>query len=402
MKYALILGDGMADYPIPALNGKTPLAVADKPYMNLLAETGEIGLVKTVPDGYKPGSDVANLGALGYDATKCYTGRSPLEALSIGIDMKSDDVAVRTNLVTLGDEENFADKTMVDYSAGEITTDEARELIEFLQENLGNDKYSFHAGVSYRHCLIIAHGSVNMQLTPPHDISGKKIGAYLPAGDGSGELAELIRRSNELLSSHPVNLARKAAGKNPANSIWFWGQGTRPALENFRERYGLSGGMVSAVDLLKGIAIGAGMKSVDVEGATGTLSTNFEGKAKAATELLDNGCDFVFVHLEAPDECGHQGDLEGKIKAIELVDKKILGPVYEHLKASGEDFAIMVMPDHFTPVSILTHSREPVPYLMYSSKRALSAGGEYNEKAAAESGIYYDKPWELTNKFFAL
>ena len=291
---------------------------------------------------------------------------------------------------------------MVDYSAGEITTDEARELIEFLQEKLGNDKYSFHAGVSYRHCLIIAHGSVNMQLTPPHDISGKKIGAYLPAGDGSGELIELIRRSNELLSSHPVNLARKAAGKNPANSIWFWGQGTRPALENFRERYGLSGGMVSAVDLLKGIAIGAGMKSVDVEGATGTLSTNFEGKAKAATELLDNGCDFVFVHLEAPDECGHQGDLEGKIKAIELVDKKILGPVYEHLKASGEDFAIMVMPDHFTPVSILTHSREPVPYLMYSSKRALSAGGEYNEKAAAESGIYYDKPWELTNKFFAL
>lgn len=402
MKYALILGDGMADYPIPALNGKTPLAVADKPYMNLLAETGEIGLVKTVPDGYKPGSDVANLGALGYDATKCYTGRSPLEALSIGIDMKSDDVAVRTNLVTLGDEADFADKTMVDYSAGEITTDEARELIEFLQEKLGNDKYSFHAGVSYRHCLIIAHGSVNMQLTPPHDISGKKIGAYLPAGDGSGELAELIRRSNELLSSHPVNLARKAAGNNPANSIWFWGQGTRPALENFRERYGLSGGMVSAVDLLKGIAIGAGMKSVDVEGATGTLSTNFEGKAKAATELLDNGCDFVFVHLEAPDECGHQGDLEGKIKAIELVDKKILGPVYEHLKASGEDFAIMVMPDHFTPVSILTHSREPVPYLMYSSKRALSAGGDYNEKAAAESGIYYDKPWELTNKFFAL
>lgn len=402
MKYALILGDGMADYPIPALGGKTPLAVADKPYMNLLAETGEIGLVKTVPDGYKPGSDVANLGALGYDATKCYTGRSPLEALSIGIDMKSDDVAVRTNLVTLGDEADFADKTMVDYSAGEITTDEARELIEFLQEKLGNDKYSFHAGVSYRHCLIIAHGSVNMQLTPPHDISGKKIGAYLPAGDGSGELAELIRRSNELLSSHPVNLARKAAGKNPANSIWFWGQGTRPALENFRERYGLSGGMVSAVDLLKGIAIGAGMKSVDVEGATGTLSTNFEGKAKAATELLDNGCDFVFVHLEAPDECGHQGDLEGKIKAIELVDKKILGPVYEHLKASGEDFAIMVMPDHFTPVSILTHSREPVPYLMYSSKRALYAGGDYNEKAAAESGIYYDKSWELTNKFFAL
>lgn len=361
MKYALILGDGMADYPIPALNGKTPLAVADKPYMNLLAETGEIGLVKTVPDGYKPGSDVANLGALGYDATKCYTGRSPLEALSIGIDMKSDDVAVRTNLVTLGDEADFADKTMVDYSAGEITTDEARELIEFLQEKLGNDKYSFHAGVSYRHCLIIAHGSVNMQLTPPHDISGKKIGAYLPAGDGSGELAELIRRSNELLSSHPVNLARKAAGKNPANSIWFWGQGTRPALENFRERYGLSGGMVSAVDLLKGIAIGAGMKSVDVEGATGTLSTNFEGKAKAATELLDNGCDFVFVHLEAPDECGHQGDLEGKIKAIELVDKRYSDPFTNTSKRRERISRLWLCPTTSRPFPFSPTRANPCP-----------------------------------------
>lgn len=402
MKYAIILGDGMGDYPIPALGGRTPLETAVTPCMDMLAKTGKVGLVKTVPDGYKPGSDVANLGALGYDATKCYTGRSPLEALSIGIDMKDDDVALRTNLVTLGDEEVFGDKVMKDYSAGEITTAEADELISFLQEKLGNERFSFHAGVSYRHCLIIAHGTTSMTLTPPHDISGKRIGEYLPKGDFAEELTALIIRANELLSEHPVNKKRVLSGKNPANSIWFWGQGTRPALEKFSERYGISGGMVSAVDLLKGIAIGAGMKSVDVEGATGTLSTNFEGKAKAACDLLDGGCDFVFVHLEAPDECGHQGDLEGKIKAIEAVDRRILRPVYEHLAASGEDFAIMVMPDHYTPISLLTHTREPVPFLMYSSARILGDGRAYNEKSAAESGVYYDKPWELTREFFAL
>lgn len=322
MKYALILGDGMGDYPVPALGGRTPLEVADKPCMDMLAKTGRVGLVKTVPDGYKPGSDVANLGALGYDASACYTGRSPLEALSIGIDMKEDDVAVRMNLVTLSDEEDFAEKTMKDYSAGEITTPEARELVEYLGRELGSDRFAFYPGVSYRHCLIIAHGSTDMQLTPPHDISGKKIGDYLPKGDLSAELTELVRRSNELLSNHPINKKRVLSGQNPANSVWFWGQGTRPALENFEKRYGLKGGMVSAVDLLKGIAIGAGMKSVDVEGATGTLSTNFAGKAKAACDLLDGGCDFVFVHLEAPDECGHQGDVEGKVRAIECVDKK--------------------------------------------------------------------------------
>lgn len=402
MKYALILGDGMADYPVPALGGRTPLEVADTPAMDLLAKTGKVGLVKTVPDGYKPGSDVANLGALGYDAKVCYTGRSPLEALSMGIDMKEDDVALRTNLVTLSEEENFEDKTMKDYSAGEITTAEARELVAFLQEKLGDERFSFHPGVSYRHCLIIAHGSTDMQLTPPHDISGKRIGEHLPKGDFAAELTDLIMRANALLSEHPVNKKRVLNGQNPANSIWFWGQGTRPALENFEQRYGLKGGMVSAVDLLKGIAKGAGMKSVDVEGATGTLSTNFAGKAKAACDLLDGGCDFVFVHLEAPDECGHQGDLEGKIKAIECVDGKILAPVLEHLRASGEDFAVMVMPDHFTPVSLLTHSREPVPFLMYASFRALGDGRAYNEKSAAESGVYYDDPSVLAREFFSL
>ena len=402
MKYALILGDGMGDYPAPELGGKTPLEVADKPCMNMLAKTGKVGLVKTVPDSCKPGSDVANLGALGYDATKCYTGRSPLEALSIGVKMKDDDVALRMNLVTLGDEEKFEDKTMVDYSAGEISTPEARELVEYLGRELGNERFAFYAGVSYRHCLIIAHGSVAMQLTPPHDISGKRVGDHLPQGDFAEELFALMKRANELLSKHPVNKKRVLSGQKPANSIWFWGQGTRPALENFHEKYGIYGGMVSAVDLLKGIAIGTGMKSVDVEGATGTLSTNCEGKVKAALGLLADGCDFVFVHLEAPDECGHQGDLQGKIKAIEMVDKRILQPIYDSLKASGEDFAIMVMPDHYTPVTLLTHSREPVPFLMYSSKRALTAGGEYNERAAKESGVFYEKPWELTKEFFSL
>lgn len=402
MKYALILGDGMADYPVSALGGRTPLEVADTPAMDLLAKTGKVGLVKTVPDGYKPGSDVANLGALGYDAKVCYTGRSPLEALSMGIDMKEDDVALRTNLVTLSEEENFEDKTMKDYSAGEITTAEARELVAFLQEKLGDERFSFHPGVSYRHCLIIAHGSTDMQLTPPHDISGKRIGEHLPKGDFAAELTDLIKRANALLLAHPINKKRVLNGQNPANSIWFWGQGTRPALENFEQRYGLKGGMVSAVDLLKGIAKGAGMKSVDVEGATGTLSTNFAGKAKAACDLLDGGCDFVFVHLEAPDECGHQGDLEGKIKAIECVDGKILAPVLEHLRASGEDFAVMVMPDHFTPVSLLTHSREPVPFLMYASFRILGDGRAYNEKSAAESGVYYDDPSVLAREFFSL
>lgn len=402
MKYALILGDGMGDYPAPELGGKTPLEAADKPCMNMLAKTGKVGLVKTVPDGCKPGSDVANLGALGYDATKCYTGRSPLEALSIGVKMKDDDVALRMNLVTLGDEEKFEDKTMVDYSAGEISTPEARELVEYLGRELGNERFAFYAGVSYRHCLIIAHGSVAMQLTPPHDISGKRVGDHLPQGDFAEELLALMERANELLSKHPVNKKRVLSGQKPANSIWFWGQGTRPALENFHEKYGIYGGIVSAVDLLKGIAIGTGMKSVDVEGATGTLSTNCEGKVKAALGLLADGCDFVFVHLEAPDECGHQGDLQGKIKAIEMVDKRILQPIYDSLKASGEDFAIMVMPDHYTPVTLLTHSREPVPFLMYSSKRALTAGGEYNERAAKESGVFYEKPWELTKEFFSL
>lgn len=405
MKYALVLGDGMADYPIDALGGKTPLAVANKPYMNTLAKSGKVGMVKTVPDGMKPGSDVANLGALGYDARKCYTGRSPLEALSIGIDLADDDLAIRTNLVTLSDDEPFESKVMLDYSAGEITTEESTELINFIGEKLGSELVKFYPGVSYRHCLIVSkfspENASKITFTPPHDISGKVIGNYLPTGLMSEKFEDLMRRSNELLTNHPINQKRILSGKKPANNLWFWGQGTKPVLENFKGKYGKNGGMISAVDLLKGIAIGSGMTSVDVVGATGTLDSNFDGKAQAAIDLFKKGTDFVFIHLEAPDECGHQGDLQGKIKAIETIDEKILKPVYDYLKDSGEDFAILVMPDHRTPLAIRTHSSEPVPFLMYSSMSNLGGADGYDE-FVAENGDYFPSPDLLLNELFSL
>ncbi|MEG1529410.1 MAG: cofactor-independent phosphoglycerate mutase [Clostridia bacterium] len=402
MKYILVLGDGMADYPISALDGGTPLSVSKTPYMDKLAKSGKQGVVKTVPTGFKPGSDVANLGALGYDATKCYTGRSPLEALSIGIKMEADDLALRTNLVTLSDDAVFENKKMVDYSAGEISTAEARELIAFVGKNLGNEKFNFYSGVSYRHCLIIKHSSPNDILTPPHDISGKVIGEYMPKGAYGNELTSLIKQSYELLKNHPINQKRVLNGQNPANSIWFWGEGTKPSLDNFSSRFHKTGGMISAVDLLKGIAIGSGMTSVDVVGATGTLSTNFDGKAAAAIKLLEDGLDFCMIHLEAPDECGHQGDLSGKIKAIELIDQKIIGTIYEHFMSTGQPFAMLVMPDHFTPISKLTHTSEPVPFLLYSSKETLGSADAYNEKTAYATGNSYQEPWKLTEEFLSL
>lgn len=405
MKYALVLGDGMADYPVEALGGKTPLAVAHKPYMEMLAKKGKVGLVKTVPDGLKPGSDVANLGALGYDATKCYTGRSPLEALSMRIDLNANDLAIRTNLVALSDDEPFEKKIMLDYSGGEISTEESTVLINYIEEKLGSELLRFYAGVSYRHCLIVSKFAPEnvgkIAFTPPHDISGKVIGEYLPKGLMSEEFLSLMKRSHELLKNHPINQKRVLSGKKPANNLWFWGQGTKPALDNFKEKYALSGGMISAVDLLKGIAIGTGMTSVDVVGATGTLNSNFDGKAAAAIDLFKSGTDFVFIHLEAPDECGHQGDLNGKIKAIETVDEKILKPVYEYLKSSGEDFAILVMPDHRTPLAIKTHSSEPVPFLLYSSSNDLGGADGYDE-FVAEAGDYYPSPDLLVNEFFSL
>lgn len=402
MKYALILGDGMGDYPQDKLDGKTPLEYAKTPYMDMLAKTSKVGLVKTVPNGFKPGSDVANLGALGYDATKCYTGRSPLEALSIGIDMSNDDLALRTNLVTVSTEDNFIDKTMIDYSSGEITTEEARELINFVNQKIGSDKFVFYPGISYRHCLIIKHATPNETLTPPHDITLKPVKGHLPEGKLGKELTDLIIKSYDILKDHPINKARIKKGLNPANCIWFWGEGTKPNIESFESKYHKSGAMISAVDLLKGIAIGGKMKSIDVEGATGTLSSNFDGKAKACIESFKSGSEFCMIHLEAPDECGHQGDLEGKIKAIEIIDQKIIKPVYDYLKSTNEDFALLIMPDHLTPLCIRTHSSEPVPFMLYCSYKKLGEHSAYNEKEAEASNLFYEKPWELTEELFSL
>ena len=399
MKYALILLDGMADYPVPSLGDKTPLEFARTPMMDKLAKTSEIGLVRTIPQDFAPGSDVANLGVLGYDVRDCYTGRSPLEALSMGIKMRDDDLALRANLVTLSGDEEFKDKTMLDYSAGEISTEEARVLIDCLSQRLKLENARLHAGISYRHCLILNSAKPDEILIPPHDITAKRIGEYLPQG-GLGEyLTSLIKKSYDILKDHPVNVARVSKGKAPANAFWFWGEGTRPAIENFEKKYGKRGAIISAVDLLKGIAIGSGMQSIDVEGATGTLSTNFDGKAAAAVKAFEKN-DFCMVHLEATDECGHQGDLQGKIRAIELIDQKIIAPVFSALSNQG-DFAMLVMPDHYTPVSKRTHTSEPVPYMLYNSSFLLGMHASYSEKEAQNSGILLEKPWYLTNRFMS-
>lgn len=401
MKYVIILGDGMGDYPIDLLDGKTPLAVAKKPMMDYLAQRGEVGLVKTVPDGFAPGSDVANLGVLGYDVRECYTGRSPLEALSMGIALDYDDVSFRTNLVTLSDEEAFDHKKMVDYSAGEISSEDGAELIKAVADALGDDRVKFYPGICYRHLLVlkgVGKDSINdLILTPPHNITGQEIGNHLPEGSLGERLTALIMASNEVLKNHNINQKRTLSYQNVANNIWFWGQGTSPRLESFEQKYGLKGAIISAVDLLKGIAKGAEMYAPMIEGATGLLNTNYEGKAQTALALLEK-YDFVFVHLEAPDECGHQRDLEGKIKAIELIDEKILTPIYNGLKGKT-DFKIMVLPDHRTPVSVGTHTSEPVPYFIYNSTKEL-AGTAYDEMTAEATGCYIPEASTLTKKFF--
>lgn len=399
MKYILVLCDGMADFPIPALNGSTTMTIARKPYMDMMSQSGLIGRVKTVPDSLSPGSDTANLSALGYDAEKCYTGRSPLEALSLGIDMADDDIAIRCNTVTLSDEEQFEQKTMVDYSAGEISTAESRELIAAVQDAFGNELLQFYAGVSYRHCLIVHNGKTDTQFTPPHDISKQKITDYLPKG-GYGEMfVELYKKSYELLMAHPINQKRIADGKRPANCIWLWGQGKKTALQPFESLYGKKGAVISAVDLLKGIAIGAKMKSIDVEGATGTLYTNFAGKAQAAIDALEDDRDFAFIHLEAPDECGHQGDIAGKIKSLELIDQKIIKPIVDNFTQKNQPFKMLVMPDHYTPIVTMTHDRTPVPFLLYSSVESLGKGGLFTEAGAEATGVYFDYAPNLTKVF---
>ena len=398
MKYAVILGDGMADYPQEFLGGKTPLDLANKPYIDGLCKISEVGLCKTVADGLKPGSDVANLSVLGYDPKECYTGRSPLEAASIGIALKDTDVTARANLVTLTDEENFADKTMIDYSAGEITTAEAKILINYLAEKLNDDKYRLYSGVSYRHCLVVDNGKIAGDLTPPHDITGKPVKGHLPTSETGKAYLALMERSVELLKDHPVNLARIKAGKRPASSLWFWGEGTKPKLQSFKERYGLTGAMISAVDLLKGIGKLTGMRVIEVEGATGNYDTNFQGKANAALGALKD-CDFVYIHMEAPDECGHHGDAEHKIYSIEQIDG-VVKTIAEGLKNRGENFSLLIMPDHPTPLNVMTHVSDPVPYVLYNSTKTVKSGVEkYCEKQAAKTGIFTDSGVSLMKKF---
>ena len=401
MKYVVILGDGMADEKIEKLNFKTPLDVANKPNIDALAKNAYMGLCKTVPDGMKAGSDVANLAVLGYNPKTSYTGRSPLEAVSIGIDLKETDVTLRANLVTLSNEQNYADKIMVDYSAGEISTSEAKTLIDYLKLNLDSQLFKLYSGVSYRHCLVVDNGETGANLTPPHDISKKPIKNFLPKGVNAKLYLELMEKSNKLLSVHPINVKRRLEGKNEANSLWFWGEGTKPYLQTFFDRYNLNGGMISAVDLLKGIALLNKMQLIEVEGATGNYKTNFTGKANMAIDyLLNKGLDYVYIHMEAPDECGHQGDLDNKIKSIELIDSLVVAPIVKALNDSNEDYAILITPDHPTPICKMTHTPTPVPFMIYKSNKDYNQNNDkYTEDDASKTNVFIDSGEKLMQIF---
>lgn len=402
MKYLILVTDGAADERIEALGGKTPLETADLPNINGLAKKGLVGMVSTVPEGIAPGSDAANLSVMGYDPKVYLTGRSPLEAASIGIDMSDTDVAFRCNIVTLEGDGPYEEKVVLDHSSGDITTEEADQLIQAVNEKFGSDTIQFYTGVSYRHCMIVKNGRTDYDLTPPHDILTKKAGAYLPKGGDSQFIEKMMKESYELLSNHPVNLKRVEKGLNPANSIWIWGQGKKPALSSFYDKYKIKGATISAVDLIKGIGICAGLKSVDVPGATGTIHTNFDGKGKATIEQFKEGMDFVYLHLEAPDECSHQGDMEGKIRSLELIDEKIMGQVIEYLDGCGEDYKVLVLPDHQTPLSIRTHAGKPVPFVLYQSSKPQPEDESkvFGEGAAEASDLYFANGYELTDFFF--
>ena len=398
MKYVVVLGDGMADRPIEALGNKTPLEYAETPMMDKLSKLSEVGLVHTIPDGMKPGSDTANLSVIGYDPKKYYTGRSPLEALSIGVDMKDTDVAIRCNIVTVSyDDKPYEEKTIIDHSSGEISTEDAAVLLEAVKKELEDDVFKYYTGTSYRHLTIWDNGQVT-EMTPPHDVLGRVIGEYLPE---QPELREMMKKSYDILANHPLNKARMEKGLNPANSIWFWGAGTKPCVTSFVEKNHKQGAMISAVDLLKGIAVGAKMKVIEVEGADGTLHTNYEGKARAAADvLLKEGYDFVYVHVEAPDEMGHQGSAERKVQAIQYLDQRVIKPLYEALKNSGEPFRMLVLPDHPTPVCVRTHTSDPVPYMLYDSTEEQDKAYDYNEKDAKDSGIFIAEGHTIINHLF--
>ncbi len=399
MKYVVVLYDGMADYPVPALGGKTPMMLAKKPNLDSLAKKAEVGLVRTVPKGMKPGSDVANMSVMGFDPAKYYTGRSPLEAASIGIDMKPTDVSLRCNLVTLSEDgKPYEEKTIEDYCADDISSNEGAQLIEAVNRELGNDVFKFYAGVSYRHCLIWKNGTTDLgNLTPPHDITGKVITEYLSKSENARVLIDMMKKSYDILKDHPVNLARKARGKRPANSIWLWGEGTRPSISSFEEINGIKGGVVSAVDLIKGIGRCAGMEVASVEGATGYIDTNFEGKAQAALDILERN-DLVYIHFEATDECGHRNEPENKVRAIELIDERVLPILFDGLK-KYDDYKIMILPDHPTPIVTRTHASDPVPYLIYHKSREKSGVDTINEETAAATGLFIEYGPGIMSRF---
>lgn len=398
MKYIVILGDGMADQPVAALGGKTPLEAAVTPVMDALASKGTLGTVQNVPAGMAPGSDVANLSVLGYDPAANYSGRSPLEALSVGVAMDDDDVIFRSNLVTLTENQPYDQKIILDHSSGEISTADADVLMDAIRREFNSSRFQFYTGTSYRHILVWKQGRLS-PLEPPHDHLGHAIGPYLPQ---EAVLREMMERSYEILNNHPLNLARAAAGKHKANSLWFWGAGTKPQVQSFREKTGLTGAMISAVDLLKGIAVGAGMRVYNVPGATGSIDTNFEGKAQAAVDaLLQDGCDFAYIHVEAPDEMGHQGRVQDKVKSIEYLDSRLIAPIKAAMEAAGEDYRMLILPDHPTPLAIRTHTADPVPYLIYDSTRQKRKRDRLTEESARQADNFQPDGYKLLEEFIA-
>lgn len=395
MKYIVVLADGMAGAPLKALGDQTTLAYANTPVMDELAGKGTVGLVKTVPDGMKPGSDVANLSVIGYAPDRFYSGRSPLEALSVGVQMKDTDVVFRCNIVTLSEDEPYEEKIIVDHSSGEISTEDADVLMDAIRKAFDSESIRFYTGTSYRHITVWDQGQV-LDMEPPHDHLGCKAGEYLPQHP---LFRAMMEKSFDILNNHPLNVERAKQGKNKANSLWFWGAGTKPQLENFYKKTGLRGAMISAVDLLKGIAVGAGMQVIEVPGATGSLDTNYLGKAESAIKaVLEDGMDFVYIHIEAPDEMGHQGNMHHKIQAIENIDQYVLATIKEKMDASGEDYRLLILPDHPTPIYLRTHTSDPVPYILYDSRRQARRIARFNEQEAAASGNYLPDGYSLIDR----
>ncbi len=401
MKYLVLIPDGMADYPVDALNGKTPMEAAYKPTMDKLAKNSFYGLVQNVPEGMVPESDTANMAILSFDPKIYSKGRSPLEAVSMGLKLSGNDVAIRANTVSLSEAENYEDRIMLDNAADEITTEEAAILIEEINKYLSDDLKKLYVGVSYRHCLVWNGADDKYNFTRPHDIIGKRIGDYLPNPESGKAYLEYMKASCEILENHPLNIERKKRGRLPANSLWLWSPGKPLTLPSFKNKFGLSGTAISAVDLIKGIGICAEMNTVDVEGATGTVNTNYEGKAQAAIDAFKRGDDLVYLHFEGPDEHGHGGQADLKTKAIEYIDSRALKPILEYLEGSGDDFGIMILPDHPTPISVRTHTREAVPYIIYSSKNQGNGIDTYSEKSCAD-GVYIPDGWKLMEYFIDL